>query len=88
MKLREEQEINKEADNRLQKMKDKLTGKGSAMATERIQLEYKGLIKSSDFKSIIAIDMKNDNLYNWIVTFDITKYEIGNELKADYKKLA
>jgi hypothetical protein len=51
------------------------------MATERIQVEYKGLIRSSDFKNIITIDMKNDNMYNWTITFDITKYEISNDLK-------
>jgi hypothetical protein len=69
-------------------MKNKISGKGSAMATERITIEYKGLMRSSDFKNILFIDFKNNNMYNWDVVFDITKYEISADLKEDFKKWA
>lgn len=71
-------------DNKLEKMKDKIQGKGSEMATNRIMSEYKILMKSSDFKNIMTIDMKNDNLYNWTVIFDLSKYETSPDLKKDF----
>lgn len=52
-------------DTKLESMKNKISGKGSAMATERIMIEYKGLMRSTEFKDILSIDFKNNNMYTW-----------------------
>ena len=35
---------------------------------------------------MLKIDMVGDNIYTWKVTFDLSKYEISNELKEDFEQ--
>lgn len=62
-------------------MKSKVVGKGSAMSTQRIMIEYKHMLMSKDFKDILKIDMVKDNIYIWKLVFNVTKYEISKELR-------
>ena len=55
-------------------MRSKLTGKGSALATQRIQKDYAGLLASSEFKDKCSIDFFKDNMYIWRVKFDLHSY--------------
>lgn len=65
-------------------MAAKYTGKGSALASQRIQKDYVGLMASSEFKEKLTIDFFKDNMYIWKVKFDLTQYEIGGDLKNDF----
>ncbi len=65
-------------------MRGKVSGKGSAMSTQRILIEYKCMVQSQDFKDILKIDMVKDNIYLWKLSFDVSKYEISKELKEDF----
>ena len=65
-------------------MRGKVSGKGSAMSTQRILIEYKCMVQSQDFKDILKIDMVKDNIYLWRLSFDVSKYEISKELKEDF----
>lgn len=69
-------------------MAGKLTGKGSALASQRIQKDYVGLLSSSEFKEIIEANFYKDNIYVWRVKFDLERYEISPALKADFQSLA
>lgn len=55
------------------------------MATNRIIKEYKSLLSSHDFKEIVNVKFIKDNVYQWLVIFDIAKYEIYDKLKDDFK---
>jgi ubiquitin-conjugating enzyme E2 Q len=66
-------------------MRTKVTGKGSAMSTQRIFIEYKGMLQSQDFKEILQMEMIKDNTYVWKLVFDVSKYEISKELKEDFQ---
>ena len=54
-------------EKQFSEMASKYTGKGSALATKRIQNEYVGLMASQEFKDKINIDFHKDNLYVWKV---------------------
>lgn len=69
-------------------MAEKFTGKGSQLSTQRISKDYVGLMKSSEFKDKIKVEFFKNNMYIWKVSFDIVHYEVSNELKSDFKKLA
>ena len=69
-------------------MSSKLTGKGSALATQRIQKDYAGLLASSEFKDKVSVDFFKDNMYIWRVKFDLHNYEISKNLKNDFESLA
>ncbi len=69
-------------------MTSRLTGKGSALATQRIQKDYAGLLASSEFKDKVSVEFYKDNMYVWRVKFDLTKYEISQDLKNDFIQLA
>lgn len=69
-------------------MTAKLTGKGSALATQRIQKDYAGLMASSEFKDKVTVDFYRDNMYIWRVKFDLMKYEITKTLREDFKAVA
>lgn len=86
LKEKEEQELSKVLDERIDKMKSKVQGKGSVMATQRIMVEYKAMLQSKDFKGLMKIDVPGDNFYTWKITFDLSKYEISKELKADFEE--
>lgn len=68
-------------------MTSKYTGKGSALASQRIQKDYVGLLASSEFKDRVSVEFFKDNMYVWKVKFDILNYEISTNLKADFKQL-
>ena len=84
MKKREEKEVSAKHDSYLEQMKNKISGKGSVMATKRISDEYKCLMNSHDFINIVKIIMVRDNMYNWHISFNLKKYEISKELKSDF----
>ena len=42
------------------------------------------MLSSKDFKNILKIEMVNDNIYSWKVSFNITNYEIPKELKEQF----
>ena len=48
-------------------MASKYTGKGSALASKRIQNEYVGLLSSGEFKEKVQVDFYKDNMYIWKV---------------------
>ena len=58
------------------------------MATNRIRTEYKNLLTSKEFQDLLNVTFVRDNMYNWIVQFDLTRYEIHPELKKDFDQLA
>ena len=65
-------------------MRGKITGKGSAMSTQRILIEYKAMVQSQDFKDILQMEMIKDSIYVWKLVFNVSKYEISKELKEDF----
>jgi ubiquitin-protein ligase len=69
-------------------MTSRLTGKGSALALQRITKDYSGLLASSEFKDKVSIDFFKDNMYVWRVKFDLSKYDISEQLKQDFVALA
>lgn len=69
-------------------MAQKLTGRGSALASQRIQKDYVGLNSSEEFKDMLKVDFFKDNMYVWRVKFDLNKYEISKQLRADFKAVA
>ena len=68
-------------------MMDKVIGKGSAMANNRIMKEYKSLSKSEEFKGVILVSFIKDNIYTWHVEVDLTLYECHPKLKEDISTL-
>ena len=68
-------------------MAKKYTGKGSALASQRIQKEYVGMLSSLEFKDKVSVDMFKDNMYIWKVSFDLINYEISKQLKEDFEAL-
>jgi hypothetical protein len=74
-----------ELEKHFKQMSAKLTGKGSALATQRIQKDYAGLLASSEFKDKVTVDFFKDNMYIWRVKFDLHKYEISKNLKSDFE---
>lgn len=65
-------------------MAKRYTGKGSALATQRIQKDYVCLLSSSEFKDKVTVDFFKDNMYIWKVQFDLVSYEVGSSLKSDF----
>lgn len=47
-----------------------------------------GLLNSGEFKDKMEIEFAGDNMYVWRVRFDLQRYEISKELKADFVALA
>ncbi len=52
-------------------MANKYTGKGSALATQRIQKEYVGMLSSEEFKDKVKVEFFKDNMYIWTVSFNL-----------------
>ena len=72
-------------EKHFKEMATRLTGKGSALATQRIQKDYAGLLASSEFKGKVNVEFFKDNMYVWRVKFDLSQYEISKELKQDFE---
>lgn len=77
-----------ELEKHFLKTASRLTGKGSALASQRIKKDYVGLLQSEEFKDKVAIDFFKDNMYVWRVKFDLIKYEISKQLKEDFAVLS
>ncbi|CAI2379874.1 unnamed protein product [Moneuplotes crassus] len=77
-------EKEQQIDQRINTLESKMTGKGSAIATNRILEEYKFFQTSSDIKNF-EIKLPNDNFYKWVVSLDILKFELTPELKEDFE---
>jgi len=58
------------------------------MATKRLMQEYKQLLRSNDFQNIVEVNFKGDNQYEWRIKFDVLKYELSKELRADFEDWA
>ena len=69
-------------------MAKRLTGKGSALASQRINKDYIGLMSSGEFKDIAQCEFFKDNMYVWRLGFDLQKYEVSKTLKVDFESLA
>lgn len=78
----------KEAEEIKQKELEKMmVGKGTPAANKRIMNEYKALNSSKDFKNFV-IEMQPDNIYVWQLKFDILKFDLTKEIKADFQEYA
>jgi len=82
LKIQEADE--KELEDKFKTMIEKITGKGSALSTQRITKDYVGLMKSTEFKDKLKIEFYKNNMYIWKVCFDILNYEISKDLKQDF----
>ena len=58
-------------------MTSRYTGKGSALASQRIQKDYVGIMQSLEFKDKLTVEFLKDNLYVWRMKFDLINYEIS-----------
>mmetsp|Transcript_17672 Transcript_17672/g.17384 ORF Transcript_17672/g.17384 Transcript_17672/m.17384 type:complete len:215 (-) Transcript_17672:180-824(-) len=77
-------EKEQQIDQRINRLENKMIGKGSVTATKRILKEYKHFQTSSDIKNF-EIKLPNDNFYKWVVSLDILKFELTPELKEDFE---
>lgn len=85
LKERDKQEESKEYDDKIEKLENKFTGKGSVTATKRILKEYKHFQTNADLENF-EIKFKNgDNFYSWTLVLDILKFELTEELKEDFE---
>jgi hypothetical protein len=71
-------------EKQFKEMATRVTGKGSALASQRIKKDFIGLQGSSEFKDKISIDFFKDNMYVWRIKFDLVNYEISKKLKGDF----
>ncbi|CAI2380638.1 unnamed protein product [Moneuplotes crassus] len=81
---REKEEEEKKCDEKIEKLENKFTGKGSVTATKRILKEYKHFQTSTDIENF-EIKFKGDNFYQWNVVLDILKFELTADLKKDFE---
>ncbi|MDR3549565.1 MAG: hypothetical protein P4M11_15075 [Candidatus Pacebacteria bacterium] len=84
--LMEEEKTKQEEEDAVTKMSKLFIGKGSASANKRLLIEYRSLSTSKDFKNF-ALTFKEDNVYIWRMVFDILKFDLTKELKADFESL-
>lgn len=52
-------------------MTSTMTGKGSALASQRIIKDYAALLNSDEFKGKMEVEFAGDNMYVWRVRFDL-----------------
>lgn len=75
-------------EKQFKEMAKRLTGKGSALASQRINKDYIGLMGSGEFKNIAECEFYKDNMYVWRLSFNLFKYEVSKNLKVDFESLA
>lgn len=85
-KAKEAEKIKSAEDEKSASLEKMFIGKGSAIATKRLMLEYRGLKESKEFKHV-TITIKEDNVYIWRMAFDILKFDLTKELKSDFEKI-
>jgi ubiquitin-conjugating enzyme E2 Q len=82
---KEKKEENKKYEEKIKRLENKFSGKGSATATKRILKEYKHFQTNSDLENF-EIKFKNeDNFYQWNLILDVLKFELSAELKEDFE---
>ena len=81
----EEKKLSKTEEEKLQKLENAFSGKGSSMTNKRMMQEYKYLINSKECKGLTAEFEGETNMYTWIIKVDVNVFEINKELKKDFK---
>ena len=68
---KQQQAQEEQLEKKFTKMTSTMTGKGSALANQRILKDYVSLLKSDEFKGKMEVDFAGDNMYVWRVRFDL-----------------
>lgn len=84
----EENKISPQIEEKLQKIENAFSGKGSSMTNKRMMQEYKYLINSKECKGLTAEFEGESNMYVWIVKVDVNKFEMTKDLKKDFENYA
>ena len=73
-----------EAESKLKALQSKLATSSSSSATKRLLSEFQHLSTSKDCVGI-SVSFLEDNLYTWLVSLDINKFETPAQLKSDFQ---
>lgn len=88
MQEAEEAKVTPEVESRLKRIEEAFAGQGSISANKRILNEYKYLSTSKDCLGINVEFEGGDNMYVWVASLDMDKFEVPKELKADFTLFA
>jgi ubiquitin-conjugating enzyme E2 Q len=81
----EEEKLSPEKEKILKDIEEKFSGQGSITTNKRLMQEYKYLVSSKDCKGI-TVEFRDSNLYVWDIKLDVKTFEIGKQLRADFKE--
>ena len=80
----EEAKVSPEVESRLKRLEESFAGQGSISANKRILNEYKYLSTSKECVGINVEFEGGDNMYVWIASLDMDRFEVPKELKNDF----
>ena len=72
-----------EKETKLKALERQMAGQGSVAATKRLLNEYRYLCTSKECTGI-SVEFERENIYVWLVSLDITQFEVPPELKKDF----
>lgn len=84
LKERDKMDVDRQYEDKIEKLENKFAGKGSVTATKRILKEYKHFQTSTDIENFEIKFKSGDNFYQWSVILDILHFELTEELKEDF----
>jgi ubiquitin-protein ligase len=84
LKERDKMVVDKQYEDKIEKLENKFAGKGSIIATKRILKEYKHFQTSTDIENFDIVFKNGDNFYQWNVILDILHFELTDELRQDF----